>query len=147
MGDPRGFLKTARSKEKERAPQERVRDYREFTTAPAPEELKAQAGRCMDCGIPFCHKGCPLGNLIPEWNDLVYRGPLDEAAASLLSTNNFPEVTGRVCPAPCEASCTLNIDNNAVSIKMVEKNIAEHVLASPELLKPWVPSEKTGKRV
>src|SRR6186713_299683 len=100
--------------------------------------LRRQAGRCMDCGIPFCHKGCPLGNLIPEWNDAVFRGRLDEASSSLLSTNNFPEITGRVCPAPCEASCTLNIDNNPVSIKMVEKNIAEHILASAEHHRPQV---------
>src|SRR6478752_6182033 len=117
MGDPRGFLKTARSKEKERAPQERVRDYREFTTPPAAEELKAQAGRCMDCGIPFCHKGCPLGNLIPEWNDLTWRNEGRSAIERLHATNNFPEFTGRLCPAPCESACVLGINQPAVTIK------------------------------
>jgi glutamate synthase (NADPH/NADH) small chain len=146
MGDPKGFLKVQRSKEKERAVVERVRDFHEFTVTPTQEEVKAQASRCMDCGIPFCHKGCPLGNLIPEFNDLVYRGRMEEAAASLLSTNNFPEVTGRVCPAPCEASCVLNIENTPVTIKGVEKTIAEYIGASGAYA-PQPPARKTGKRV
>ncbi len=102
MGDPKGFLRFPRVEEDEREVQERVHDWRELVL-PAPEgEVRVQASRCMDCGIPFCHQGCPLGNLIPEWNDLVYRGRIDEAARMLAETNNFPEVTGRICPAPCE---------------------------------------------
>ena len=145
MGDPRGFLKVERAKEKEAPAAERVAHYREFAVPVSPEQLKAQASRCMDCGIPFCHKGCPLGNLIPEWNDYVYRGRMDDAARALEETNNFPEVTGRVCPAPCEGSCTLNIDNNPVSIKVVEKNIAEYV--AHKGYEPRAASAKTGKRV
>src|SRR5258707_679383 len=110
MADPRGFLKLGRVKEKDRPVDERVKDWREVTPPADAEHVKAQASRCMDCGIPFCHQGCPLGNLIPEWNDLVYRGQMDEAVARLHATNNFPEVTGRVCPAPCEASCVLNME-------------------------------------
>ena len=109
--------------------------------------MRAQASRCMDCGIPFCHQGCPLGNLIPEWNDLVYKGKLDEASNRLLATNNFPEVTGRVCPAPCEASCVLNINGEPVTIKTVERTIADYGFAhgAPFLARPhsnW----KAGRR-
>src|SRR5262249_62328077 len=103
-GRPRGFLETRRSKPGERPPGERVRDWREFEHLLPDAALKEQAARCMDCGVPYCHDGCPLTNLIPEWNDLVYQGRMEEAAASLHATNNFPEITGRVCPAPCEAS-------------------------------------------
>jgi glutamate synthase (NADPH/NADH) small chain len=145
MGDPRGFLKVERAKEKEAPAAERVAHYREFTAPVSEEQLKSQASRCMDCGVPFCHKGCPLGNLIPEWNDYVYRGRMDDAANALEQTNNFPEVTGRVCPAPCEGSCTLNIDNNPVSIKLVEKNIAEYVDKRGYV--PRIAAQKTGKRV
>jgi glutamate synthase (NADPH/NADH) small chain len=145
MGDPRGFLKVERAKEKEAPAAERVSHYREFTVSVSEEQLKSQASRCMDCGVPFCHKGCPLGNLIPEWNDYVYRGRMDDAANALEQTNNFPEVTGRVCPAPCEGSCTLNIDNNPVSIKLVEKNIAEYV--DKRGYEPRIAANKTGKRV
>jgi glutamate synthase (NADPH/NADH) small chain len=154
MGDPRGFLKVKREKAHERPASERVAHWREFTEEPAPEALKAQASRCMDCGIPFCHSaagrpgtsgGCPLGNLIPEWNDLVYRGRWDEAARRLDETNNFPEVTGRVCPAPCEASCVLNIEGTPVTIKDVERAIASHVLREP--LVPHAVAPRSGKRV
>ena len=113
MGDPKGFLKVERVEEDERPVEERVHDWREIVEPPAPEQVSEQASRCMDCGIPFCHQGCPLGNLIPEWNDLVHKGKLGEAAQRLAATNNFPEVTGRVCPAPCEASCVLNIRGRA----------------------------------
>jgi glutamate synthase (NADPH/NADH) small chain len=118
------------------------------------DENKTQAARCMDCGVPYCHgtnivtgapTGCPVNNQIPDWNDLVYRGDWDEAARNLHSTNNFPEVTGRVCPAPCEASCTLNIDDNPVTIKTIECAIADRAIAQG--LKPEPPSEKTGKKV
>jgi glutamate synthase (NADPH/NADH) small chain len=130
MGDPRGFLKVERAKEKDRPVEERIGDWREVGVAGSEGDVRAQASRCMDCGIPFCHSGCPLGNLIPEWNDLVYRGRHDEAAARLAATNNFPEVTGRVCPAPCEASCVLAIDGVPVTIKTVERTIADRELAT-----------------
>src|SRR5262245_13909631 len=103
MANPRGFLEVERAKTRERAVEERIGDSRELTIEPDDSEIRAQASRCMDCGIPFCHQGCPLGNVIPEFNDLVHRGRLDEAVQVLHSTNNFPEFTGRVCPAPCEA--------------------------------------------
>jgi glutamate synthase (NADPH/NADH) small chain len=129
MGDPRAFLSVPREAEPNRATAERLADSREVTLPMPREEVARQASRCMDCGIPFCHHGCPLANLIPEWNDLVYRGRFDEAARRLLETNNFPEVTGRVCPAPCEASCVLSLDGAAVTIKAVERSIADHVRA------------------
>ncbi len=146
MGDPKGFLKVGRGKPVDRPVDERLTHYREFTEPAAPEELRAQASRCMDCGIPFCHQGCPLGNLIPEWNDLVYRGQLDEAVLRLEETNNFPEVTGRVCPAPCEASCVLNIDNDPVTIKTVERSIADHALATGKLA-PRKAERRSGHRI
>ena len=124
MADPRGFLKIARAKTKERPAAERLEHYREFTVEPSESDVRAQASRCMDCGIPFCHQGCPLGNVIPEFNDLVHRGRMADAVRVLHSTNNFPEVTGRICPAPCEASCVLNIDDAPVTIKDVERTIA-----------------------
>ena len=145
MGDPRGFLKVARAKGKERPVEERSKHWREFAEAPTKEHLESQASRCMDCGIPFCNSGCPLGNLIPEWNDLVYRGQMEEARARLEETNNFPEVTGRVCPAPCEASCVLNIEETPVTIKEIEHAIADSIFESP--LVPRIPARKTGKLV
>jgi glutamate synthase (NADPH/NADH) small chain len=121
----RGFLEVLRVKPPQRPAAERVHDFRE-TDLPFPEpDMRAQASRCMDCGVPFCHGGCPLGNLIPEWNDLVFAGRFAEAAAALHETNNFPEVTGRVCPAPCEASCVLAIDQSPVTIKAIERGIAD----------------------
>jgi glutamate synthase (NADPH/NADH) small chain len=146
MGDPKGFLKVERIEEDDRPIADRVHDWREITEHASHEQVKSQASRCMDCGIPFCHQGCPLGNLIPEWNDLVYRGKLEEAARRLQATNNFPEVTGRVCPAPCEASCVLNIREEPVTIKTVERTIADSVLAELPLI-PKVAPVKTGKRV
>ena len=146
MGDPKGFLKLGRSKAVYRPIDERIRHYKEFEEPVPAEELKAQASRCMDCGIPFCHQGCPLGNLIPEWNDLVYRGHMDDAVARLEETNNFPEFTGRVCPAPCEASCVLNIDNVPVTIKAVERSIADHAI-SHEMLVPKRAERRSGQRV
>jgi glutamate synthase (NADPH/NADH) small chain len=114
---------------------------------PLPEEkLKGQASRCMDCGIPYCHNGCPINNLIPDWNDLVYRGDFARASRNLHSTNNFPEITGRVCPAPCEASCTLNLDDNPVTIKSIECAIADRAIEQG-WIKPEPPSAKTGKKV
>jgi glutamate synthase (NADPH/NADH) small chain len=151
MGDPKGFLKVSRIEEADRAIEARVQDWHEMVIPPVPETLRAQASRCMDCGIPFCHQGCPLGNLIPEWNDLMYRGRQDEAVRRLLATNNFPEVTGRVCPAPCEASCVLNIRNEPVTIKAIERTIAEHAFelakANGGALRPEPAATRSGKRV
>jgi glutamate synthase (NADPH/NADH) small chain len=146
MGDPKGFLKVAREDEEDRAIDERVHDWREIHLAGSSEMVKSQASRCMDCGIPFCHQGCPLGNLIPEWNDLVHKGRLDEATRRLLATNNFPEVTGRVCPAPCEASCVLNIRGEPVTIKTIERTIADYGF-DHDGLRPRATSARTGKRV
>jgi len=148
MGNPRGFLDVKRGKTRERAPQERVGDYHEFLIEPTEAELRAQASRCMDCGIPFCHQGCPLGNVIPEFNDHVYRGQMEDAVRVLHATNNFPEVTGRVCPAPCEASCVLNIDGAPVTIKDVERTIGAAALAGVAGgLEPVHAPSKSGKRV
>jgi glutamate synthase (NADPH/NADH) small chain len=146
MGDPKGFLKVARVEEDEREVEQRIHDWREIVVAATEEQLRDQASRCMDCGIPFCHQGCPLGNLIPEWNDLVHKGKFDEATARLLATNNFPEVTGRVCPAPCEASCVLNIRDEPVTIKTVERTIADYGFAHAALT-PQPAAARSGKRV
>ncbi|HEY2518302.1 MAG TPA: glutamate synthase subunit beta [Polyangiaceae bacterium] len=146
MGDPKGFLKVARAKAKERPTEERSQHWHEFVEPRPKDVLEGQASRCMDCGIPFCHQGCPLGNLIPEWNDLVYRGRLEEARGRLEETNNFPEVTGRVCPAPCEASCVLNLEGTPVTIKDIERSIAEDTFDAGPLV-PRIPSRKTGKKV
>ena len=119
------FLEIERREHHKRPVDERLNDWKEFELPVPDAELREQAARCMDCGIPFCHDGCPLGNLIPDWNDHMYKGHLDEAIAALHATNNFPEVTGRVCPAPCEASCVLNIDEEPVTIKNVERGIID----------------------
>ncbi len=145
MGDPRGFLHVPRTDEDERPVGERVHDWREVVVPAAEGDARAQASRCMDCGIPFCHQGCPLGNLVPEWNDLVHKGKLDEAGLRLRETNNFPEVTGRVCPAPCEASCVLAMREEAVTIKAIERTIADHVLSAG--LAPERAEARTGRRV
>src|SRR3954468_17125274 len=146
MGKPTGFIKIQRQKQPYRPVGERVRDWREVYLPYPDSELRAQASRCMDCGVPFCHQGCPLGNLIPDWNDFVYRDRWDAAIERLHATNNFPEWTGRLCPAPCEGSCVLGINNSPVTIKAVEAAIVErafdegHVVARP-------PAVRTGKRV
>ena len=145
MGDPRAFLEVKRSKAKEAPAEDRIKTWQEFTVDPPAEELLAQASRCMDCGIPFCHQGCPLGNLIPEWNDLVYRGDMEAAAARLLATNNFPEITGRICPAPCEASCVLNLEGEPVTIKDIERAIARSPRAHPKLAA--IDITPTGRKV
>jgi glutamate synthase (NADPH) small chain len=146
MGKITGFLEIERE-DRDYAPvEERITNYREFVI-PLPEpETRDQAARCMDCGIPYCHNGCPVNNQIPDWNDLVYRGNWEQAARNLLSTNNFPEVTGRVCPAPCEASCTLNIDDVPVSIKTIECAIADRAIENG-WIKPEPAAHKTGKKV
>ena len=126
MGELGAFLKIARAETPERAPGERVGDHREFVRTLPLVELREQGARCMECGVPFCHSGCPLGNLIPDWNDLVYRDRFREALEQLHRTNNFPEFTGRLCPAPCEAACVLEIDEgNAVTIKQIELAIVD----------------------
>ncbi|NUP13418.1 MAG: glutamate synthase subunit beta [Polyangiaceae bacterium] len=127
MGNPRGFIELQRRTPKKRPVTERVQDYRECEPVLEGDKLVEQASRCMDCGIPFCHSGCPLGNLIPEWNDLVYRGRVEEALDRLHGTNNFPEFTGRLCPAPCEAACVLAIHDEPVTIKAVEAAIADQI--------------------
>jgi glutamate synthase (NADPH/NADH) small chain len=146
MGKPTGFLEFERKDRPYRPVAERVQHWREFVV-PLPEgEVKTQAARCMDCGIPYCHTGCPVNNQIPDWNDLVYRGKWKTAAINLHSTNNFPEVTGRVCPAPCEAACTLNIEDNPVTIKTIECAIADRAFEEGWVV-PQPPETKTGKRV
>ena len=146
MGKTTGFLEIERE-DRDYAPvAERTRNYREFVLPLAEEDLRQQAARCMDCGIPYCHRGCPVNNQIPDWNDLVYRGEWREAARNLYSTNNFPEVTGRVCPAPCEASCTLNIEDVPVTIKSIECAIADRSFNEGWTV-PEPPAKKTGKRV
>jgi glutamate synthase (NADPH) small chain len=129
MADPKGFLNTPRETPARRPVDIRIRDWREVYTDFSPVALEAQAGRCMDCGIPFCHQGCPLGNLIPEWNDLVWRHDWREAAERLHATNNFPEFTGRLCPAPCESACVLGINADPVTIKQVEVEIIDRAWA------------------
>ncbi len=146
MGKVTGFLEIQRKKWPTRPVDERLRDWKEVYL-PFPEpELKKQAARCMDCGIPFCHQGCPLGNIIPDWNDLVYRDNWQDAIQRLHATNNFPEWTGRLCPAPCEGSCVLGINDDAVTIKAVEVTIIERAFE-----RGWVdaqpPQKRTGKKV
>ncbi len=146
MGEVKGFLKYVRRDfDKEPIPV-RLRHWKEFVIYPPEAELRRQGARCMDCGIPFCHSGCPIGNLIPDWNDLVYRGRWKEALERLLKTNNFPEFTGRVCPAPCEASCVLGINEPAVSIKNIEVSIINKGYKEG-WLSPQPPRHRTGKKV
>ena len=145
MGKIQGFLEIPRVKPESRPVDERVRDYREFVLPLAESSLRDQGARCMDCGIPFCHDGCPLGNLIPDWNDHVYNGRYDAALRSLHATNNFPEITGRVCPAPCEASCVLNLEKVPVTIKTIERAIIDRALV--EGLPPVVAPRRTHRRV
>src|SRR2546422_2534945 len=155
MGKPTGFMEFQRELPLDRSPLERVNDWQEFHEHFAESKLREQGARCMDCGIPFCHtgtllngmaSGCPINNLIPEWNDLVYRGLWKEALERLHKTNNFPEFTGRVCPAPCEGSCVLGINAPPVTIKNIENAIIDHgwehgwVVAEP-------PKKRTGKKV
>jgi glutamate synthase (NADPH) small chain len=154
VGKITGFLEYQREDRDYEPVEERVRHWREFVRPLAERDYVTQAARCMSCGVPYCMgtgslapgtPGCPVNNQIPDWNDLVYSGNWDEAARNLHSTNNFPEVTGRICPAPCEASCTLNIDENPVTIKSIECAIADRAIAAG--LKPEPPAQKTGKKV
>jgi glutamate synthase (NADPH) small chain len=146
MGKITGFLEFERNDRDYRPVDERVGHYREFVIPLPEKETREQAARCMNCGIPYCHTGCPVNNQIPDWNDLVYVGDWQEAARNLHSTNNFPEFTGRVCPAPCEASCTLNIDDNPVTIKTIECAIVDKAFENG-WVKPEPATEKSGKKV
>ena len=155
MGKPTGFMEYARELPADRSPADRVHDWREFHEHFSDDKLRRQGGRCMDCGIPFCHtgtliggmaSGCPVNNLIPEWNDLVYRGLWREALERLHTTNNFPEFTGRVCPAPCEGSCVLGITDPPVTIKTIECAIVDRGFAEGWVT-PQTPAQRTGKTV
>jgi len=147
MADPKGFLKvTERELPKRRPVSVRIMDWKEVYEQGDPAQLRRQAGRCMDCGIPFCHQGCPLGNLIPEWNDLMYRGEGRAAIERLHATNNFPEFTGRLCPAPCESACVLGINQPAVTIKQVEVSIIDQAFGNG-WVQPQPPGRLTGKTV
>ena len=146
MANPTGFMKTERQTPTRRPVDVRIRDWKEVYEDQPFEDLQKQAGRCMDCGIPFCHQGCPLGNLIPEWNDLIWRGEKEEAIERLHATNNFPEFTGRLCPAPCETACVVAINSDAVTIKQVELRTIEEAFGSGSV-KPLIPDRLTGKTV
>ncbi len=146
MGKVTGFLEIDRADRRYAPASDRIRHYREFVLPLSQEATRNQAARCMNCGIPFCHNGCPVNNQIPDWNDLVYRDDWQEAARNLHSTNNFPEFTGRVCPAPCEAACTLNIQDTPVTIKTIECAIVDRAFAE-RWIKPEPAARKTGKRV
>ena len=146
MGKPTGFMETPRETPTRRPVDQRLNDYLEVYDPFPVVKLREQGGRCMDCGIPFCHQGCPLGNLIPDWNDLVYRDQWRSAIDRLHATNNFPEFTGKLCPAPCEASCVLGINNDPVSIKQIEASIIERAWAEG-WIKPEPPKTRTGKTV
>ncbi len=146
MGKPTGFLEESRQLPEKRSVSERVRDYFEVDGAVDEKITYKQAARCMDCGIPFCHNGCPLGNIIPEFNDAVYQQNWKQAYEILISTNNFPEFTGRICPAPCEASCVLGINKPAVAIEYIEKSIIEKAFENG-YVKPRIPQQRTGKKV
>jgi len=146
MGKPTGFIEIQRQKQPYRPVAERVHDWHEVYLPYADLDLRGQAARCMDCGIPFCHQGCPLGNLIPDWNDFVYRDRWHAAIERLHATNNFPEFTGRLCPAPCEGSCVLGINNQPVTIKAIENTIIDHAFAEGWVV-PRPPAVRTDKRV
>lgn len=146
MGKPTGFLEFTRALPGKKAPEERLRDYNEFMERFPEKNLKQQAARCMNCGVPFCHSGCPLGNVIPEFNDAVYRGQWAEAWDILSSTNNFPEFTGRICPAPCESACVLGINQPPVTIEEIEKHITE-IAFEKGYVKPRKPNLRSGKKI
>jgi len=146
MGKPTGFIEWQRVLPKKRGVGERLADYKELYLPVDEAQSRQQAGRCMDCGIPFCQQGCPLGNPIPDFNDLVFKDRWHDAHKRLASTNNFPEFTGRLCPAPCEAACVLNIDNNPVTIEEMEKEIIEHAFAHGWIT-PEPPRARTGRKV
>ncbi len=146
MGKPTGFMEIERQDRVYAPVEERIKHYREFVLPLADDDLKRQGARCMDCGVPYCHQGCPVDNIIPDWNDLVYQGDMRAAIRTLHSTNNFPEFTGRVCPAPCEAACTLNIPDTPVAIKTIECAIVDRAWAEG-WIEPEIPRRRTFKRV
>jgi glutamate synthase (NADPH/NADH) small chain len=146
VGKITGFKEFTRETAPRRPVEERIQDYLEVYQPFGEEKVRTQAARCMDCGIPFCHTGCPVTNIIPDWNDLVYRDRWKEAIRVLHSTNNFPEFTGRLCPAPCEAACVLGINEPPVSIKQIEKAIVERAFQEGWIL-PEPPERRTGKRI
>jgi len=146
MGKPTGFMELPRIERCYAPAQERIQHYREFILAPSDDEVAAQGSRCMDCGIPFCHQGCPINNIIPEWNDEVYHQDWQQALNVLHSTNNFPEFTGRICPAPCEAACTLNLQDTPVTIKSIECAIIDKAWTMG-WVKPQIALQRTGKRI
>jgi glutamate synthase (NADPH) small chain len=146
MGKPTGFLEFERHDRGYEPVEDRIKDFKEFFVPLSADEMSVQGGRCMDCGIPYCHNGCPVNNVIPEWNDLVYSGKWQEGLALLHTTNNFPEFTGRVCPAPCEASCTLNLTEEPVTIKSIECALVDKGWEEG-WIKAQLPSHRTGKRV
>src|ERR1035437_6404408 len=146
MGKPTGFMEFARLSEGYLPIVQRVKNYQEFVVTLNDDQAKTQGARCMDCGIPFCTSGCPVNNIIPDWNDGVYQGNWQQALEVLHSTNNFPEFTGRICPAPCEAACTLNLQEQPVTIKSIECPIIDKGWALG-WVKPQIPSQRTGKRV
>ena len=146
MGKITGFLEYQRQTEGYLPVEDRTKHYNEFTKPLEEAALKEQGARCMNCGIPFCHSGCPLGNLIPDFNDAVYEGRWDKASEILHATNNFPEFTGRLCPAPCEEACVLGINEAPVSIENIEKNIAESAFKNG-YIKALPPNERTEKKV
>ena len=146
MGKATGFMEQGRATPQKRDPRERIGDYLEIYHDPGDAEIRAQGARCMDCGVPFCHDGCPLGNIIPDWNDLVYRDKWEEALDRLHRTNNFPEFTGRICPAPCESACVLGINDDPVTIEFIEKTIVERGFANG-WIKPEPPTSRSGRSV
>ena len=146
MGKPTGFMEISRQDRRYTLVADRVQHFREFVVPLTEEEVGRQGARCMDCGIPYCHQGCPINNIIPDWNDLVYQGDFRSALEVLHSTNNFPEFTGRICPAPCEAACTLNLTDEPVTIKTIECSIIDKGWEMG-WIKPQIPKERTGKKV
>ena len=146
MGKLRGFVEFDRVNENYIPVEKRIKNFKEFTIKPKDDELVKQGGRCMDCGVPFCHSGCPLGNLIPDFNDAVYNRDWKDALKILHSTNNFPEFTGRVCPAPCEGACVLGINEPAVTIKDIENSIIDKAFEEG-WVKSKIPNSKSGKKI
>ena len=146
MGKVTGFLEIEREDSSYKPVKERIKHFKEFTEELDKTKLSQQGARCMDCGIPYCHTGCPVNNIIPDWNDLVYNNEWEEAIKVLHSTNNFPEFTGRICPAPCEASCTLNLDDKPVTIKSIERSIIDNAWKSG-FIKPEIAKIKTSKQI
>jgi glutamate synthase (NADPH/NADH) small chain len=146
MGKMTGFMEISRQDRRYAPASDRIYHYNEFVIPLAESEVSQQGARCMDCGIPYCHNGCPINNIIPDWNDLVYQNKWRDALAVLHSTNNFPEFTGRICPAPCEASCTLNLTDEPVTIKTIECSIIDKAWKEG-WIEPQIPPYRTGKKV